>query len=344
MPPVEFENADGTPDTAAIVADIGESLFSKPAVEASANPLADEIDAAAKPAVAAPAVEKPVVAAPVVPPVVTDPNAPAVVPGVNSEQKVLPKSWKKELAPEWDKASPALKDYVYAREADIMRGLQMYQQGHNAWDNLVSPFKPILEANPDVNPITLMQGLMATHLQLLNPAVPADQKAGMAKKLLSEYGITLEPGSAPAGDAILLERLARAENALQAVRTEQNTWKQSQHREGVSAKEREVNTFASDPKNLYFGEVADDILRFINNGAATTLEAAYDLACWANPVVRAKMLAAQQAPANDATKPRGKDGKFVNLESDGDTKARPVKVGSMDDTINGVVAKHFTTH
>lgn len=328
-------------DASAIAAEIGEDLF--PKVEN--NPLADEIHDSPT---AKPAAEVPPVTVKVETPVidttkVVDPNTPAIIPGQNSEPLALPKSWKKETAPLWEKADPALKAYVYAREADVMRGINQYQQGHQAWDNLIKPFQPILEANPDVNPIILMQGLMATHLQLLNSAVPAADKVGMVKRLLTEYGITLEPGAAPDGNAVLLERLAKQERELNTFRTEFATSRRVTQQENLTQKQREVETFASDPKNEYFAEVSNDILRFISTGAAQNLADAYELACWANPAVRAKMQAKQLAATKpNGQSPRDKTGKFVNLDGDPDPKTGKVKPGTMDDTINGVVAKHYT--
>lgn len=344
MPPIIENEYEGF-DTAAVAAEIGESLFSKPTPDVPVvekNALADDITGTAAPEVKPAVVVAPVVETPGT--VNPDPNAPAVVPGQNSQAKALPKSWKKELAPEWEKASPALKDYVYTREADIMRGIQQYQQGYQAWDNLVKPFMPVLEANPDINPIALMQGLMATHLQLLSPQVPAAEKAQMATNLLKEYGITLNPAALPDGSAVLLDRLARAENRLANLDKEQKTWKQVTQQEGLTAKTKEVETFAADPKNEYFGEVSNDILRFIQNGAAADLPAAYELACWANPAVRAKMVAKQAQPAPATRQPRHKvNGQFVNLDGEEPAK-RSVKAGTIEDTINGVVAKHYAKH
>jgi len=99
-----------------IASEIGSELFAKtePAVAtAETGDLLDNVETA------------PVAKAPVAkePPAPTTPAEPAtIVPGVNSVLKPLPKSWKKDMAPLWEKADPALHEYVYAREAEQKRG------------------------------------------------------------------------------------------------------------------------------------------------------------------------------------------------------------------------------
>lgn len=334
MPPIET-NAYDDLDTSAVAAEIGAELFSSSENPNVSTASAGDNDLSSDP----PVVDKPAVAEPAgTPPVAADPNVPAVIPGENSVSQPLPKSWKKELEPEWAKMSPAVRAYVHEREAQVMRGINQYQQGYQAWDNLIKPFAPVLQANPDVNPIVLMQGLMATHLQFLNPDLPAAEKATMAKNLLVQYGINLEPGSAPQVDPAIIARLKKAEDLISSF---QNTQRQN----GVATFQKEVEAFSVLPENEHFNEVANDILRFIQNGSAQDLKSAYDLACWANPAVRAKLIAKQQSviPPN-LEKPRAKNGQFLNLEADGDVKPARVKIGSIDDTINAVVAKAYTKH
>lgn len=338
MPPID-QQADpyADLDTAAIAADIGSELFSKaaekPGAEIPGFTESEVVDPAAAPA-PAPA---PNAAAPAV-----DPAAPAVIPGENSVGKPLPKSWKKELSPEWEKLSPAVREYVHEREAQVMRGINQYQQGYTAWDNLIKPFAPVLEANPEVNPIVLMQGLMATHLQLLSPSVPAAEKQKLVNGLLANYGISLVPSDGsnpqpPAVDPVLLQRLAASEAKIAG-------WERNQREQGIQGFKAQVDEFSAKPENEYFGEVSADILHFIQTRTVSSLQEAYDLACWANPAVRAKMLAKQQAAAPaPAPLPRKQNGQFRNLEGDTDVKTKP-KVGTIDQTIDAIVAKAYTKH
>lgn len=264
-----------------------------------------------------------------------------ITPGQNSVGKPLPKSWKKDMAPLWEKADPALHEYVYSREADIMRGLQQYAQGHQQWDNLIKPFAPIFQQNPGVQPVAIMQGLMNTHLQLLNPSLDPTKKLEMAKAIMSEYGIEFGDQQPQAQHP----RIAQLEAQMAQLSAAQAAREQAAYASGVEEQQRFVDTFAKDPKNKFFLEVQNDILRFIQTEAAQDLPTAYELACYANPAVRAKMLAEQQAAAlvpNPAT-PRKPNGQFVNLES-GEPKPARTRKGSIDDTINAVIATNYPKH
>lgn len=269
---------------------------------------------------------------------------PAVVPGQNSVAKPLPKSWKKDMAPEWEKLPPAVHDYVYAREADVMRGIQQYQTGHNQWDALVKPFAPVLSQHPDVDPVPLLQGLMNSHLTLMNPSVPNEKKVEFVNKLLRDYGIQLPApdGSTPPPDAAMAEiRSLRQE--LLSLKSGLDKRQQSEYQAGLSDNVRKVEAFFADPANEFADELGTDIHRFIQTGAATDLASAYEMACWANPAVRAKMIAKQQS-SPPAAKPRKTNGQFINVEGSPDPTAIRNRKGSIDDTINAVVASHYSKH
>jgi hypothetical protein len=361
MPPLEDEY-EGF-DTAAAAADIGSSLFGGPETDdrghneggVGTDLTPGNTDALGKGETVNEEVAEP--AAKTAPATAPDPTKPldganpagtvpaTQAPGQNSVGKVLPKSWKKDMGPEWEKASPALKDYVYEREANVMRGIQQYQNGYQAWDTLIKPFAPMLEAYPQVNPIQLMQGLMQTHLSLLDPRAPMETKTKIVGQLLAEYGISMTPDQAPAVDPALIQRLQRSEQQVQQLMAMQQNAQRQQYQAGVNTFVQQIDAFAADPKNKFFNDVQDDILRFINSGAATTLSDAYDLAIWANPAIRAKMLAEQQVkPPVVGQKPRADNGRFVNLDDNTPPPTRKAKVGSIDDTINAVVASHYSKH
>ena len=323
-------------DVTSVAEEIGASLF--PGEKKAANEGEDDADNfALNEPKEKPAAEKP----PVTPAAESKTETGEIVPGQNSVSMPLPKSWKKDMAPHWEKLPPEVHKYVYAREADVMRGIQQYQQAAQTWQALVQPYAQLLQANPEVQPVELMQSLMNTHLQLLNPRVPAEQKAQMARAILRDYGIDL---SAEAGQpqSELLAELNNVKAELYQLKSGFTNQQKAQYQAGVSAKEAEVAAFAADPKNKYFDEVGNDILRFIAQGVANDLPSAYEMACWANPAVRAKLVAEQQAAQTPAGKnPRDKAGKFVNLE--GDTPPpRTRRGGSIDSTIDAIVAAHYS--
>lgn len=313
-----------TLDTAAIAAEIGSDLFGG----GGDNGLDDDNDnfAANPPAELPPELGK------------TAPVAPENTLGITPAQiKSLPKSWKKEMEPLWAKADPALHDYVYNREADVMRGLQQYQEGYQTWQKLMQPYVGVFQQHPNVQPVAVMQALMNTHLQLLS-AEPA-KKVEIAKRILSEYGIDLSgEGQTPAvqRDPAVYE----IQRELAQLKDERLKEQKRIYDEGVAAQLTIVQAFAKDPKNVHFSAVENDIFRFLQTGAATDLAAAYELACYANPAIRAKIIAEQSAPSATPSAAA----KFPNLDENSTGKPRRQRAATMDDTINAIVQKHYSSH
>lgn len=330
MPPETEDFSDDTNslegiDIAAISAEIGDSLGPKTEAAEPETPEAPVIQPAQVAALEKPTAE--------------------IVEGQNSQPAALalPKAWKKDMAPHWEKLPPEVHAYVHAREADVMRGIQSYQQAAQSWQNLIQPFAPVFQQHPNVNPGQVMQGLMQTHLRLLDPKTPAAEKTAFARQIFESYGIPLEAGE-PGSENPLQGRLDALQNRLDALTQERDAEKRTAYDVSVQAELSAIESFAKDPKNLYFDEVADNILHFVKTGAANSLAQAYELACYANPIVRGKLLAAQQAaPAPSPKPPAGKP--FVNLDSATPARARTRTSGTMDETINAIAHAAFAkTH
>lgn len=318
----DFDYSDGF--AASIANEIGGSLFGSGEKAEPATPPAPS------PAPAAPVVNAPA-AAPA-----PEPH-PNIVPGQNSETRPMPKSWRKEMESHWTKLPPEVHEYVHTREAQVMRGIQQYQESAQQWQNLIQPYAPVFQSQPDVQPVQIMQGLMNTHLQLLNPDLPQERKQSIVAKLLTDYGITMDGFTPPQVDP----RVQSLEQQVQTLIRQNEAAQRAAYDAGVQDWTKKIEAFATDSKNVYFNEVGNDILRFIQTGVATDLAAAYDMACWANPAVRAKMLAQQANPPAPAPAPRAKNGQFVNL-GDGTPPPTRTRAKSMEATIDEVIARNFS--
>jgi hypothetical protein len=55
----------------------------------------------------------------------------------------------------------------------------------------------------------------------------------------------------------------------------------------------EIERFAADPAHTYFDNVREDMALLLQNGKASDLASAYEMACWANPETRAILLKSQ---------------------------------------------------
>lgn len=265
----------------------------------------------------------------------TQETAPETLPAATqSSLKSLPKSWRKEMEAHWAKMDPSVHDYVYEREANMMRGLQQYSDGHKRWNALLEPYQELLSQHSNVDPVQLMQGLMNAHLQMAQGT--PEQKIALAKQMLQHYGVSLD-GQAQEPNSELLALRKELQELKSGLHASQKAAFETTYREKLSL----VEKFAADPKNEFYGEVADDIRQILQAGLTRDLAEAYEIACYRNPVIRQKLIAKQAEAANGSSKKAA----FPNLDANGGSPpARAVKPGSMDDTINGVVAKYFPTH
>ena len=235
----------------------------------------------------------------------------------------LPKAWKKEMEPYWKQAPKELRRYAAeVREADVNRGIQMYREGHERWNKVLSPYQEVLQQYPDVDPAQLLSGLMQSHLRLTF-GTPAEKRE-MAKALMQAYQVSLEDDAAAAPPAIppeLDQRLSRLE---QDRATEQRRTA-LQH----------VETFFADPKNEFAKDVANEILGFVQKGHS--LPEAYNLAVWSTPEIRAKLIAKENAAAATSA------AKLNVGATPPDSPSPAPRKGTMDDTMQAVIRKHFST-
>ena len=275
----------------------------------------------------------------------TSPAIPDPQPGLTAaEIRALPKSWKKEYEEHWKKAPREIQDYIYQREDQFHKGIQQYQGGYQQWNSLMQPYQQLLQQHPNVNPVEILQGLFNAHLQLLS--APADQRKTLAAQMMQAYGIDLSGNPQQQGETDprlgqALEKAARLEARIAQIEGNLTAQQRAAYEAELNKNLSVVEAFASNPKNKYWSEVATDVHRFLSTKAAADLESAYELACYANPAVRAKILAEQ--PADGAPGKQSQGGKFPNITPSG-AAPRKQRTGTIDDTINGIVAKHYSTH
>lgn len=258
------------------------------------------------------------------------------IPAPGYQMKPLHKAWKKEMEPVWAKSDPALQEYVYKREEDVMRGLQQYQTGHQRWNEVIQPFQHVIQQNPDVNPVELLQNLMTNHLRVLSS--PKEQKVALVRDIVRGYGLDLSDFIPQNGEipAALPPEVGQLRQELSQVRNHLAAKQRAEYEAGVAEQTKLVNAFFADSKNKYVAEVEADILELLQKGAANSLQDAYDLACYKNPTVRVKVLADQRAGAV------GEKPVVTNIDSSTEVKPRKGKTGSSWQTgVDEIVHKHF---
>lgn len=248
----------------------------------------------------------------------------------------VPKSWKKEMHDYWGKVDPAIQGYLIEREEQLLNGFKQFSPLRDA-------LQPHLEYlnKQNIQAPRAIDSLLRAHRMLTEG--PLEQRRTYLKQLEKNLGLE-EAAQAQAQTAqpvdsmipVLQQKLASLESTIQE-------WSQRELETVKTEVQKEVDAFAADTKaHPYFEEVATDIAAFVSQGKS--LQDAYDMAVWANPVTRAKEQARlltehdakQKENARLSSLPK-KKAASVNLSSHGDGKAPTEPVGSLEDTIKSTM-------
>lgn len=263
-----------------------------------------------------------------------------------------PKTWSKDAIADWATIPDRAKQEILKREEDMFRGLEQYRgaaEVGRAYDSVVEPYRQILTAE-GVDPVQLFQSFAGNHY-ILARGTP-EQKLGLAANLLSSYNIDLIQLADYIGNTVPTDPAIAALQAEIAELKKGQTQVQTRETEATRSRiEAEVEAFASDPKNVYFSELVDDISKLMASGAAASLQQAYDTAVYANPVTRGKEQARLTAEAKAAAEAEAKArGDKVARLTGADVTTMPkqrdgtVPIGSMDDTLEETLAAIRNKH
>lgn len=248
--------------------------------------------------------------------------------------KAPPSSWAKEHHESWAQIPQAAQDYIELREKQMLDGIEQYKQGHafgNEVARAVEPFLDMLQAH-GVNEIEAISNLMQWNQTLQTGNLEQRQQAFIA--LGTNLGLIPQEGQQQIDPRTqeLQQRLDRIENQA--------------YQQNYQRIASEIESFANDPKNEYFEEVADDLILMMKSEPKLDLKTAYDRAVWANPITRAKesaklvdqktkeLTARATAEAKAAQKAAGTNVRPVN-----NSRSAEAPTGSWDDTMQQVLEK-----
>ena len=242
-------------------------------------------DAAAAPAVAAETTQQAAETA------AAAPAAAAVVPKA-------PDSWSPAAKAQFAALPAEIQAEIARREADVHKGFTKQDEHRNlgkTFEQAVAPYLPMIRSEGS-DPIKAVGALMQTAYTFR--AGTPDQKEQALIGLMSQYQI--DPNR-------IFQRLTGAQTQqrtdpqlaqvqqqlaqLQAERLAQRTQVEQQEQAQIS---QTIESFASDPKNVYFANVRAEMAALLDKGSAKDLQEAYDMACWARPDIRPLLLQHQE--------------------------------------------------
>lgn len=235
----------------------------------------------------------------------TPSDAPKVEAVAVSEAKAArkyPSTWKRDYEPVYRKleSNPeftAILDEIERRESDHLKQIGQYKPNVDFATNVrkaLEPYQPTFQ-QLGMDPLQAISGLLQADQNLR--MAPAHVRPQLAMQLLQSYGID------PASLGDLKAQVPALDPALYQIQTElQNTKQQVQ--QFMSSIQQNLESEANSQVEAFkegkphFDEVREEMAKLINAGLATNLQEAYDKAVYANPTIRAQLLAEQQAKAD----------------------------------------------
>ena len=260
-----------------------------------------------------------------------------------SEPVAAPRTWRKEAAEAFAALPDVIKAEVLKREEDIHKGIGQYKEDATYAQRIKGMIQPYAETfrQAGVDPMVQVQDLLGAHITLSTKG-PEERLQAFAQ-LANDYGVDLgellDVGTNTPPEVLSLrQELNSLKSTLANVSQTQLGAKQAE----VAAS---VETFAKDPANQYFDEVANDIAVLLERGVVETLAEAYEKAVWMNPAVRAKENARQledtQAKAKEAATKKVAEAKkalAANVKSKARSGSATTPLGSIDDTLTETMA------
>ena len=249
-----------------------------------------------------------------------------------------PISWPKEMHQHWPTMPKEVREYWQLREKQMMEGLDQYKgtaaYGKSVQD-VLAPYKPLLESKGLDAPRAIAD-LMQAYIAMTQGTV--EQRRMAYEQVGKNLGITAMADPATPVDP-QVKALQDQFNQIQHTLTSQQTQALEAAREKAG---RDVEAFASDPKNVYFNEVADDIL--VHLKAGHDLPTAYKLAVRGNEVTFQKEVARIQTETEAKLKENARlealpkqKAKSVNIGGRETQRAPTEPLGSMDDTLKSTL-------
>jgi len=249
-----------------------------------------------------------------------------------------PKSWPKEMHDHWSKTPPEVQKYWETREKQMLDGLDEYKgaaQFGKSLHDVITPFRHILQAQGLDAPRAISTLLQAQ--QRLTTGT-AEQRRMAYEELGRNLGLTAQTPSEQGATPPIDPRIQTLEQRLEQVQSTLTAQQQVAMEAAKTKASAEVEAFASDASHPFFDECADDIIRFITQGAS--LQEAYEKAVWANPVTREKQVQTRLQTEADKARERArldalpkKKAAGVNVRSRETQRTPTEPLGSMEETM-----------
>jgi len=249
----------------------------------------------------------------------------------------VPRSWKQEYAPLWQKTDAEVRRIIHQREQDVEKGIRTYAEGHGRYSKLRQVFEPVLQQNPDLDLDGVYSTLAQNHLALVQ--ADPESRRELFLQMAQHYGVDFAnaaaAGNGQPGEGLTPAQRRELSKMIEPLQGFVQSELQTRQAQTQAEMRKSVDAFFSDPKNKYVNDVGPVMAKIIQSGQTSDLGEAYELAILRSPEVRAKYIADMAG----ASAPAPQAGGIGNVKSSA-APASPGKPSSIDETMDAVLAKH----
>jgi hypothetical protein len=218
--------------------------------------------------------------------------------GSDTSAEVAPKSLPPAAREAWGETPKAMREAIATREKQYEAGIMKYANGAKRAQQMQQTIQPFSQyTSMNGGPQQAITGLLqaGSTLQMGSP----QQKAQLVASLIGQYGVDISTldnmlvGNAPSQEVqqnsqmeqLLNQRLQPMQQQLGAYQQRDQQYAQQQQ----NAIGSEIQQFANDPANEFYGDVANRMASELDmaaqNGEKLDLKGAYDLAVRSNPEI-----------------------------------------------------------
>ena len=203
-----------------------------------------------------------------------------------------PESWTGTVKEKWNELPAEVRAEIKRREDDFHKGMTKLDEDRNfglRMKETLTPYMPIIESE-GAKPEDVLKGYLNIEYTL-RQGTP-QQKAAVIQNVMRNFNIDPQtvmnqPQASP--------EIMSLQNELMGLKQQLSQKEQLQQQEEQARIQSEIEAFASDPANIYFNDVKSDMAILLESGKAGDMKEAYDMAIWANPQTRSRLLEAQAA-------------------------------------------------
>lgn len=205
-------------------------------------------------------------------------------------QDKAPQGWSPTMREKWGTIPEDVRKEILRREEDSVKGVRQLQERYAPMEQFVRGLEPFLNEarQAGVAPDNYIGAVLSSERVLRMADLPG--KFQEILRIADQYGVPLrEVINASVGQEILTKGDQQQQVIPPAVQQELQEMRQWRAQFENNNAQATVEEFAKDKE--FIKDVHLHMAALIEGGAAKDLQDAYDMACWANPEIRAILTA-----------------------------------------------------